>query len=196
MKTVYLLLTRSTTIFSVIIRIVTAAPYTHISISLSDDPNSFDREDKNGFFSFGRKNPRRLFPAGFIRENRAGGYFQLFPKTHCILLALPVPDDAYNAIRTRLRAMTYTPYLYRYNLLGALLCGLGIIHEKKQGYFCSQFVGDLLSRSGAVHLPKHACLMHPIDYMSLEGITVLYTGSVGELLSGKTVPEAVFHYSA
>jgi len=92
MKTVYLLLTRSATIFSRVIRLFTAAPYTHVSISVAEDPDAFLADPRSGFYSFGRKNPYLPFPAGFIRETRDGGYFQCFPDTRCILLALDVPD--------------------------------------------------------------------------------------------------------
>lgn len=179
MKTVYLLLTRSSTIFSYMIRLLTGAAYTHVSISVE---NPQEISAGSGLYSFGRKHPLLWFPAGFVRENREGGYFRLFPRTACVLLALDVPDEAFHEISVRLRKMEICQHIYRYNLIGALLCGLGIRFERRRRYFCSQFVGDLLLRSHAAYLPKSAALMQPADYTDLPGVRQVYTGTVGELL--------------
>ncbi|MBQ8642273.1 MAG: hypothetical protein IJ480_08660 [Clostridia bacterium] len=187
MKTVYLLLTRSATLFSRLIRLFTSAPYTHVSISVASDPTAFPRDPAGSFYSFGRKNPYLPFPAGFIRENREGGYFQRFPHTRCVLLAVDVSDGAYASICSRLSKMEICADIYHYNLLGALLGSIGVVYEKRRRYFCSQFVGDLLTRSGAVRLPKPVSLMQPIDYAFLCGVRVLYTGSVGELMDGEPI---------
>ncbi len=184
MKTVYLLLTRSATVFSHLIRLLTGAPYTHVSLSVE---NPQDSAGGSGFYSFGRKHPLLWFPAGFIREDRKGGYLQLFPRTACVLLALDVPDEAYREISVRLRKMDACRQIYRYNLMGALLCGLGIRFERRRRYFCSQFIGDLLQRSRGAGLPKPASLMQPADYAALPGVRTIYTGTVGELF-GFTSP--------
>ena len=174
MKTVYLLLTCSATIFSRCIRILTASPYTHVAVSVAEDP-------ADCYYSFGRKNPLFPFPAGFIRESREKGYLRRFPHTRCLLLALEVSDMAYSSICTRLWKMEASARYYHYNLAGALLCGFGIQWIRRRHYFCSQFIGDLLTRSGAVSLPKPFSLMQPIDYAFLPGVHVLYSGSAGEL---------------
>jgi len=174
MKTVYLLLTRSGTLFSRCIRILTASPYTHVAISVADDP-------ADCYYSFGRKNPLLPFPAGFIRESRENGYLKRFPRTKCVLLALGISDDAYSSICSRLLKMEASARYYHYNLSGALLCGFGIQLVRRRHYFCSQFIGDLLTRSGAVSLPQQFSLMQPTDYAFLPGVHVLYAGSAGEL---------------
>ncbi|MBQ3178509.1 MAG: hypothetical protein IJB52_11890 [Clostridia bacterium] len=174
MKTVYLLLTRSATLFSRCIRVLTASPYTHVAISVADDPAGC-------YYSFGRKNPLFPFPAGFIRESRERGYLHRFPRTRCVLLALEISDGAYSSICSRLLKMEASARYYRYNLSGALLCGFGIQWVRRRHYFCSQFIGDLLTRSGAVTLPKPISLMQPIDYAFLPGVRVLFSGAAGEL---------------
>ena len=174
MKTIYLLLTRSATLFSRCIRVLTASPYTHVAVSAADDPGDC-------YYSFGRKNPLLPFPAGFIRESRETGYLRRFPRTRCVLLSLEVSDGAYRSICSRLIKMEAGARYYRYNLGGALLCGFGIQWVRRRCYFCSQFIGDLLTRSGAVSLPKPISLMQPIDYAFLPGVRVLFTGTAEEL---------------
>lgn len=173
MKTIYLLLTCSRTLFSQSIRLLTTSPYTHVALSL----------DGVCFYSFGRKNPYLPYPAGLVQEMRVDGYLRRFPHTRCVLLSLDVSEDAYRRLEVRLSQMIVSSKYYRYNLLGAMLCGLGIAYERRRRYFCSQFVGELLTKSDAALLPKVPSLMQPMDYAFLPGVQVLYTGRVGELLS-------------
>ena len=184
MKTICLLLTCSTTVFSRCIRFLTSAPFTHVAISVSGDP-------ADCFYSFGRKIPQLPFPAGFVRESTAGGFLHRFPRTKCTLLAMEISDASHAAICSRLRKMETCSRYYRYNVLGALLCGMGIRWERRRRYFCSQFIGDLLEKSGAVSLPKPAALMQPIDYAFLPGVRVLFTGQAGEMFSLPQVKTAL-----
>ncbi len=188
MKTIYILLTRTNTIFSRVIRFLTAAPFTHAAVSIAQSPAAFLEEAgdvlcQTGFYSFGRKNPWLPFPAGFTLESGEGGYLRTFPETQCALLAIDIAEEAYEAICVRLAKMEKTERYYRYNLLGALLCGVGIPFPRRRRYFCSQFVADLLARSGAVALPKPVHLMRPVDFAFLYGARVVYMGTVGELLT-------------
>lgn len=173
MKTIYLLLTCSNTIFSQSIRLLTTSPYTHVALSL----------DGVRFYSFGRKNPYLPYPAGLVQELRAEGYLARFPHTRCALLTLEVSEGAYRRLEVRLNQMIISAKYYRYNLLGALLCGLGIAYTHRRRYFCSQFVGELLTKSDAALLPKVPSLMQPMDYAFLPGVQVLYTGQVGALFT-------------
>ncbi len=191
MKTIYILLTRTHTIFSRGIRLLTGAPFTHAALSVAQSPTEFWREAgdalcRNGFYSFGRKNPWLPFPAGFTMESGENGYLRTFPATQCALLAIDITEEAYRSICVRLAKMEKTERYYHYNLLGALLCGVGIPFPRRRRYFCSQFVADLLERSGAVVLPKPVQLMRPVDFAFLCGARVVYMGTVGELL---TIPQ-------
>ena len=73
-KTVYILLTRSGTWFSRLIRFATDDCYTHASIGL-DGPDG-------PFYSFGRRYERFALPAGLVEESvgrRAGGAAETDP---------------------------------------------------------------------------------------------------------------------
>ena len=182
MKRIYLLLTRSSTLFSRLISMLTGDPYTHISIS-AGSPDNFISVPSNGFYSFGRKNPYLPFPAGFVRESDVHGFLQCFPDTPCTLLSLEISDDAYHTICTRLQEMEANCQCYHYNLLGVMLCGLKIPLKKPHWYFCSQFVADLLTQSNAAALPKQSALMHPVDFTDISGTQVVYIGTTGGLFA-------------
>ena len=64
-RTVYVLLMRSSTVFSRIIGGFTGAAYTHASIGL--------RPESDEFFSFARRYTHFPFPAGFIKEELGKG---------------------------------------------------------------------------------------------------------------------------
>ncbi|MFR1518832.1 MAG: hypothetical protein ACLSVG_08685 [Clostridia bacterium] len=174
MQSVYILLTRTTTVFSKLIHMATADDYTHISISA--DP------ELRTFYSFGRKKAGLPFPAGFILEGLGRGYFGRHPHTRCCLYELQVESAAYMRIRNRLREMENGAAQYKYSVLGILFCMMDLDVRRGRHYFCSQFVGDLLEGSGALLLPKPASLMRPGDYKKLPQLVRRYSGDVRGLL--------------
>ena len=153
MKTIYILLTRSGTLLSNLVYRLTGARYTHASLA-------FD-EDLSCLYSSTRKNGYTMFPAGPSREYLDRGVFRLRPDVPCAFYALEVSEEAYTRARRRADHMMAHGSLYRFNVLGLILCGLHIRWRRRRHYFCSQFVGEVLEKSGALELPKHSTLMHP-----------------------------------
>jgi len=168
MKTIYILLTRSGTLLSNLIYMITGAPYTHVSLA-------FD-EDLRTLYSSTRKNGYTMFPAGPSREYLDRGIFRLRSNIPCALYALEVDDAAYRRARRRADHMMAHGELYRFNSLGLLLCAMHIRWNRRRHYFCSQFVSEILQKSGALELPKPTTLMRPMDYASIPGLKCLYCG--------------------
>ena len=173
MKTIYILLTRSGTLLSNLVYTFTGANYTHASIA-------FD-EDLSCLYSSTRKNGYTMFPAGPSREYLNRGVFKLRGDAPCALYALKVSEEAYCRAKRRADHMMAHGRLYRFNTLGLILCGLHIRWNRRRHYFCSQFVSEVLEKSGSMELPKHSTLMHPNDYTRLEGLECLYQGQLNEL---------------
>lgn len=174
MKTIYILLTRSGTILSRIIGVLTADPYTHVSISFEDGLQPM--------YSSSRKNGETMFPAGPCTENFHRGYWKRHPQTPCALYRFSVSDAAYAAALDEVDRIMANAEAYHFNILGLVLCRMRIPHSRRYHYFCSQFVGEVLRRSNALQLPKHASLMRPVDYMALPELTCCYTGVLEELV--------------
>ena len=61
------------------------------------------------------------------------------------------------------------------------MCGLHIRWQRRRHYFCSQFVSEVLQKSGALELPKPSTLMHPSDYAELPELRCLYRGTLAGL---------------
>ena len=128
-----------------------------------------------------------MFPAGPSREYLDRGVFRLRPDVPCALYALEVSEEAYTRARRRADHMMAHGNLYRFNVLGLILCGLHIRWRRRRHYFCSQFVGEVLEKSGALELPKHSTLMHPNDYTRLPQLKCLYKGSLADLPQRKVM---------
>ena len=173
MKTLYIFLTRSGTLVSNLVYALTGAEYTHISLA-------FD-ENLNTLYSSTRKNGYTMFPAGPSREYLNKGVFRLRENIPCALYALEVSDEAYARAKRRAEHMMTHGELYRFNSLGLLLCAFHIRWNRRRHYFCSQFVSEVLQKSGSLNLPKHSTLMRPNDYAALPQLKFLYQGKLAGL---------------
>ena len=173
-KTVYILLVRSQSVVSKIVRFFTWDKYTHTAINLND--NLYD------FYSFARKQPEKVFPAGMCKEYLTEGLYRKHPRTPCALYKLDVTDEAYEMIGQRIAEMWKHEEEFHYNIIGMLLCRFNIPVRRKNHFFCSQFVGRLLAESRSLKLPKNSELMRPVDYSKLKELELLYLGDIGGLL--------------
>lgn len=174
MKTIYILLTRSGTILSRVIGVLTADRYTHVSLSFE--------ESLQPLYSSSRKNGETIFPAGPCEELFHRGYWKRHPQTPCALYRLTVSDAAYNAAMREVELIMRNAEMYHFNILGLMFCRMNIPWRRRHHYFCSQFVGEVLNKSNALCLPKDATLMRPVDYMELPELSCCFTGVLGELI--------------
>lgn len=182
MKSIYLLLTRSTSVPSRLIGLFTSEPFTHVSLAF--DP------DLTVLYSFARKYPAVPLPAGLMEEHLDRGFYRRQGNIPCALLQIDVPDKIYFRAKTFVYNMFQCRKDYHYNFFGLLLCRLRIPHDTPNQYFCSQFVSTVLAESGALELPKPASLMHPFDFCSIDGLHVLYLGGLSDLRTRRTALSA------
>lgn len=173
MKTIYILLTRSGTLLSKLVYAATGSSYTHASMA-------FDSE-LSCLYSSTRKNGYTMFPAGPSKEYLNKGVFRLRDNAPCALYALEVSDEAYSHALHRAEDFMRHSEEYSFNTLGLILCGLHIRWQRRRHYFCSQFVSEVLQKSGALELPKPSTLMHPSDYAELPELRCLYRGTLAGL---------------
>lgn len=173
MKTIYILLTKSDTYVSKIIKMTTNDTYTHASISFE--------HTLQPLYSFSRLQLAPL-PAGLHTEPFDSGFFKKYPHLPCALYALEVEDEVYTAAKADVEGMMSIASLYRYNIMGLIFCRLNIPLNRKYHYFCSEFVSKILKNSNALTLPKEPSLMRPEDYTNIEALTCLYEGELYELI--------------
>ena len=170
MSYIYIILTRSNTVYSRLIHAVTGDKYTHVSLGLGDGASEL--------YSFSRKRAHLPLPSPIVREDVPGSYLARHPDTPCALYRLRVDASVKESVRRRVEAMYERREHYHYSLIGAALCKLDIAHERAEHYFCSQFVAEVLSKCGALELPKSASLMRPADFAALPELEKIYAGPV------------------
>ncbi len=182
MKSIYILLTRSTSVASRLIGLFTGEPFTHVSIAFE--------HDLNVLYSFARLHPSLPLPAGLTEEHIDCGFFKKQGDIPCALLQMDVPDKIYFRAKNLVYNMFQCRKDYHYNFFGLLLCRLRIPRDTPNQYFCSQFVSTVLAESGALALPKPASLMHPYDFCSIDGLQILYLGGLADLRTRRTALSA------
>lgn len=175
MKTIYILLTRSGTLLSNLVYLFTGDAYTHASIS-------FDH-CLQPLYSSARKNGETMFPAGPCREYFHRGFYKRRQQIPCTLLALDVPEEIFHRAKREVDRIIRRSDQYHFNIIGLMLCQANIPLRRRNKFFCSQFVAEILQRSKAVDLPKVPSLMRPMDYTRMVSIKCLYRGTLGELVA-------------
>lgn len=180
MKTIYILLTKSGTLLSRIVQLLTADAYTHVSIS-------FD-ECLQPLYSSSRKNGETIFPAGPCKEHFHKGYYKKHPLIPCALYKLEVSEEVYQLAKTEVQKIMIKSDQYGFNIFGLLLCQFNIPFKRRHHFFCSQFVGEILHRSRALELPKDTSLMKPSDYMEIPKLVCLYKGWLSDLVQQRAAP--------
>lgn len=171
MKEVYILLTRTRTIASQLIKIFEPMEYTHSAISI-DLYN-------NEFYTFSRKYMYLLLPGGMIIEGLGRGNFKRFRKCKCRLYSIKVTNEQYNRINQKIADMYMKNY--KYNIIGLLLCKFGISKIRDNYRFCSEFVAEVLMDAKVVDLKKNRSLCTPMDLTKIPNSELVFEGRLDEL---------------
>ncbi len=167
---VYILLTDTGTLFTKSIKKYTKAPYNHVSIS-------FDSELKE-LYSFGRKRPSNPFNGGFVREDVENGTYRKYPGTTCVLYKMKVTKREVEKMRRIIGVFQKKETKWFYNLLGVIGVSINEPVEIDSSYFCSQFVSDVLHRSGIKLWDKLPSLVTPDDFRQSERLEWVYEGKL------------------
>ncbi|MGC6586918.1 hypothetical protein [Paenibacillus sp. MDMC362] len=171
-QSVFILLTNTGTLFTKVIQGYTRAPYNHASIS-------FNRE-LSELYSFGRKNPNNPLNGGFVKEDLKTGTFSKYPNTTCVIYELQVSERDIAKMKRVLQAFIRKDKKYFYNILGVLGIALKEPIEFSNSYFCSQFVAEILQRSGVRLWDKLPALVTPDDFRQSERLQLVYEGKLSE----------------
>lgn len=147
MHTISILLTKYSDLGSTLLYSITGFGYTHVSISLNDETGCYYSFNYRGFAVESEEKHRRK---GVNRSAR---------------IQIEVSAEAYNYLQNEIHFFKENRESYRYCHLGVVLAVLKIPFEKKQCYFCSQFVAQLLVRSKSILLRKNANTYLPNHFL-------------------------------
>ncbi|WP_211750158.1 hypothetical protein [Paenibacillus sp. Marseille-Q4541] len=171
-QSVFILLTNTGTLFTQIIQTYTRAPYNHASIS-------FNRE-LSEMYSFGRKSPNNPLNGGFVKEDIKTGTFSKYPNTTCVIYELEVTEREVEKMKRVLQVFIQKREKYLYNILGVIGIALKEPVEFSNSYFCSQFVAEILRRSGIKIWDKLPALVTPDDFRQSDRMNLIYEGKLSE----------------
>lgn len=168
MRKVYILLTDTGSLFTRLIKRFTKSPYNHVSIA-------FD-ESLDTLYSFGRKHPYNPFWGGFVKESINGGTFKRFKNTTCMVLQFEVGEKEYAQLEKNIGFFIEHKEDFTYNLTGMVGAYFNVKVNRKNAYFCSEFVADVLYASNLRfwEVPPHK--VRPYDFGEDDRFVCLYEG--------------------
>jgi hypothetical protein len=165
MREAFVLLTAQRGLGARLFRLFTFAEYSHVSIGLDEEPDCFF-----GFVLDGLHRERPLRSTNHEKRMR-----------RCALYRLEVSEEIYETLKHMLDRFQTNAEEYRYSYLG-VMCGLlRIPHQRKNRYFCSQFVSELLLHSGAMLPHKQPALFFPDDFAKEPKLKLCFRGTLGQL---------------
>lgn len=170
---IYLVFSKTGTLLSRLITVVTDSKYAHSSISLDEN---FTR-----MYSFGRKNPNNPLSGGFVEENIFDGVFKKFMDSKCLIYRVRVTQEQYDLIEEAVNEFLKDKDKYRYNLLGLLGVLFNMPFKRDNYYFCSQFVSEILIKSRVYEINKNPRLTKPCDLLYMDNVEVVYEGYINDL---------------
>ena len=164
---VYIMLTRTSTLFSRGIHVLTGDEFTHAAIGVDGIDGVF--------YGFGRKYPRLPFPGAFRTECP----WMFRHDTPCRIYRIDVDDICYAWIRSVLKQMYAEKDRYHYNIAGLIACRLNMAvpNMRPHHFFCSQFVAWVLQETGAVDLPVAPEVFRPSYFCDLDCVSLVYEGA-------------------
>ncbi len=172
---IYIVQMHTKTIPSRFVKLVTQYKYSHVGISLTKECNEI--------YSFGRKSLTNILNGGFVKENKAGQFFEKFDNTICRVYELEIDKKQYLDIKKQLVFMEKNSEKYKYDFLGAFLRTFNIHISFKNKYVCSTFVANILEESGAYKFEKESCFIKPVDFENMIGAKEVYLGEYKKLIA-------------
>lgn len=163
----------SGTIPSKIIRKMTGFEYSHVSLSLDSNLKSL--------YSFARRYIYNPFNSGFVEEKFDKGIFGIKHNITCKVYKLEITEEEYWKLKANLNYFVTRQCYLKYNFFGLLSPIIGIPIKRKDCYFCSQFVGDILGNSGIIQLNKDPIFITPKELASKIKAPTFYEGNMDTL---------------
>ncbi len=170
-KYIYLILTRTGTVFSKLIGAATGKRYTHVSIA-SD-------ELLTEMYSFCRDKKEMPLPANFNHEDILTEVFGACKTIPSEVYRIPVTDEQMSRYRDVIRHFILNRENYSYDIGALIPMALHIPYKMRNKFVCSVWVGFVLGKSGINHdIKKHPSLVEPEDFRSIKNAELIYRGDL------------------
>ena len=142
-RTIVVLFTSYKDMISDFIYYISGRSYTHASVSIE--------ENSEFYYSFNKKGFRKEYPKRYKKRMR----------DQSVAIYLEVSEKSWLQLHDRLMEMEAASEKYHYSSLGVITCLMHIAWRRKEHYFCSQFVSELLGLTDEIRLKKKPSLYLP-----------------------------------
>lgn len=167
---IYLIFSKTGTWLSKMIKFATNDKYIHVSLSLD---SSLEK-----MYSFGRTNPNNPFCGGFVIENLHSGVYRKFKNSTCLIYKVPITEKQYKALVKELNYFIINKNKFHYNLLGLFFVPTNKSFIRRNFYFCSQFVSEVLLKSSIYVSDKKPEFHRPMDLLNIKNKEFVYEGLI------------------
>ncbi len=160
-KRIYILMTQYPGFDAKILRLRTRFPYTHTSVGLE--------EDMDTFYTFVSK--------GYLVESITRYEKPGRPSFPCALYEVVVTDEVYEKVKKMVHDYKARKTMLKYSTLGLIMCFFKIPLKRQNRYFCSQFVAEVLNKCNVLKLKKQSTLYFPKDISKHKELKLIFTGT-------------------
>jgi hypothetical protein len=168
----YIVLTRTNTVMSNLIRIFKNDEYTHAAISLD--------KELNHMYSFGRRNTYNPFIGRFRKEDINEGVYKFCNTLPGAIIEVEVSKQQYEKAKALFEHFISNSHLYKYNYKGLAHSLLNKPVYSDYSFLCSEFVYHILKESGIADLKISRNLVRPQSLLNIEG-RMIYKGNLKEI---------------
>ncbi|WP_228107927.1 hypothetical protein [Terrisporobacter petrolearius] len=168
----YIVLTRTNTVMSKLIRIFKDDEYTHAAISLD--------KELNHMYSFGRRNTYNPFIGRFRKEDINEGVYKFCNILPGAIIEIEVSKQKYEKAKLLLDHFISNSDIYKYNYKGLVHSLLNKAVCSDNRFLCSEFVYYILNESGVADLKISRNLVRPQSLLNIEG-KMIYKGDLKEI---------------
>ncbi|KUO73040.1 MAG: hypothetical protein APF77_20420 [Clostridia bacterium BRH_c25] len=169
---IYLVFTKTGTWLSRLISVFSDIRYPHASLSFDSDFTQM--------YSFGRINPNNPFSGGFVVESLYDGVYKKYVNCQCMIFRVRVTEKQYHLLQKHVDEFSKEKEKYRYNFLGLCSILFNKPIKRKNYYFCSQFVSEVLMKSKVLKAKKAPELTRTDDLYTIKNREIMYEGFVNE----------------
>ncbi len=160
-KKIYVLMTQYSGCNARFLKWCSRFPYTHVSVGFE--------EDMDTFYTFVGK--------GFLVESIKRYEKPGRPSFPCALYEISVTEQTYNHVKALVMTYKARKERLKYSTFGLVLSFLRIPYKRKNHYFCSQFVAEVLQKSQVLKLKKRSTLYFPKDISKHKELKLIFVGN-------------------
>lgn len=160
-RRIYILMTQYPGFDAKILRWYTGFPYTHASVGLE--------EDMDTFYTFVSK--------GYLVESVTRYEKPGRPSYPCALYEIVVTEEAYEQVKKMVYDYKARKSTLKYSTLGLVMCFFRIPFKRRNHYFCSQFVAEVLQKCKVLKLEKKSTLYFPKDISKHKELKLIFQGT-------------------